>query len=447
MNRIRRAALAGVCVLATAVALAQGPGAADDERDPLLARWPKFATIARPAGALGKIARGELPFPLLAIAGEDLRDLRLVDAQGNRTPHVVETLRRTDAQAPIRIERRFDAGPRAGEKCFEASYELDLPSGAGHNEIEIRTAGADFRRRVEVLGSHRENFAEGQSILGKNTYVVRYATDGGPVEVRRFPYELKRFGYLKVRVYADVSTGEETPKLEEVVVRRTERSPGRYVEYPITLGSREPVSDGGVASSGFFLTLGPEARHCERITLTARTPPADRTVRLESAPPGHYRQTLGGVAMHWPPREPGQETLVVSFSEIRTTRLRLTVADYANEPFDFTSATGTMAAREIVFEPPAAENAWPLKLYVGHPEAAPANYDLASRLPPRAAGTPVVVASGLEANPAYVAPPPPFHERNPWASTAVLAAACAVLVGLLLPLARQTLATPAERTQ
>ena len=101
-----------------------------------------------------------------------------------------------------------------------------------------------------------------------------------------------------------------------------------------------------------------------------------------------------------------------------------------------------MAARDVYFEwPDLAKTPMPLKLFFGNDSAQDPHYDLEKRLPidfdPPAAA---VIIGQRQENPNYVPPERAFSERHPWAIYAVLAVACAVLAGLLVPLVRTAIA-------
>src|SRR5262249_50222412 len=132
--------------------------------------------------------------------------------------------------------------------------------------------------------------------------------------------------------------------------------------------------------------------------------------------------------------------------EVQTRALRLTVTDNRNPPLNLTGARATAAAREVVFARPAGGG--PLRLYFGQPRAPGARHDLsggpaaaAARGPPPRRAPPRAGAGlwPVEVTPDYRPPPKPWTERWPYLVDAVLAGASAVLVGILLVLARSSI--------
>ena len=124
--------------------------------------------------------------------------------------------------------------------------------------------------------------------------------------------------------------------------------------------------------------------------------------------------------------------MVLTFSEILSRRLRLTVADYRNKPLTLSSVRGIAAARQIVFERPDASKL-PLKLYFGNHEAETANYDFSRNLPDVLTADPGRASiSEPEASPEYVPPPVAFTERFPWLIYVALSIASLVLGAVTL---------------
>jgi hypothetical protein len=176
-----------------------------------------------------------------------------------------------------------------------------------------------------------------------------------------------------------------------------------------------------------------------RLTFTAAGDAVTRPFRLEiagtrNAPPSE----VPDAQWHWR-KEGGQLLLDITFTEVRASRLRLVVTDFANPPLDLQAVTYSAAARQVVFAPPPDKKLeGPLQLYFGNAEATPAAYDFERTLPAELTPAPVEVEVGdPQDNPEYVPPARPLGERLPWLIYVVLGAACLVLVALLGLLARQ----------
>jgi hypothetical protein len=131
---------------------------------------------------------------------------------------------------------------------------------------------------------------------------------------------------------------------------------------------------------------------------------------------------------------------VLTFSEVRSRRLRLTSADYRNKPLTLTSAKGSAPARQIVLQRSDATQ-FPMVLRFGNPEAESPNYDFARNLPEALPTTPVrAVLGAAEPNPAYVAPPMPFTERFPWFIYVALSSVSVALGAVVMNLSKAAIA-------
>jgi hypothetical protein len=434
--------LAMVGVLVALPTFAQDDKAGSDERDPALAQWRWFVPLERPKDDAGKYVAVELPGPVLGKSAQGLSDLRLVDAKGQRVPYVLRVERTTNIQANVQV-RRFNAGPDPNERYYQESYEVMAVEAPGYNEIEIRTGGSNFRRRVEVFAADDQTLSDASSLLPKESYVWRFQGDDRVAEKMRFHFDHRRNRYLRVRVYPDPARNEKPAPVGEVIVRRADKIVGKYITYPVQLEGPTFVRAGQGPGTAWFLKLGDEPTYCEEITLDVHGEGGvDRPTRIEHAELDQPRFDVGHVELRWrieKDKEP--KHLDLFFDEQFAQRLRLTITDFGNPAFQFgTKATGMMAARRIVFERPKAD-AWPMKLFFGNPEVTPPNYDLARRLPSKLEPEPALATIGVrEANPAYVPPPPKFSDEHPLAVYLLLGVACLVLAGLLLPLARQALA-------
>jgi hypothetical protein len=419
-----------------------------DESDPALTHWRYFAGLDLPKNVDPKTRYGviELTEPIIGRANADLSDLRLTSAEGVRIPYVLRVARTSSIQTPIPIERRFNAGPTAADRAFEESFEIQAPPLPGHNEIEIDTPGDDFRRLVQVFGANSADFEKAQTLLPPKTHLVRFTADGRTVLVNRFRYGNQTFRFLKIRVDADQYNGEGAPKIERVVVYQSRQTEGKYLTYPVTIGDTQGVQTPSGPGTAYQLTLGSDPTFCEKLSLRAEFErPPDRPFRLQIGGPGQIREDVAGVEWRW--RTNGDERFVdLTFPEVRANRVRLIVTDFANPPLRFSNAAGVMAARQVYFEwPDVAKTPLPLKLFFGNDAARPPRYDLEKQLPTTFDPPAAIVGIGArQDNVNYVTPARAFSERHPWAIYVVLATACAVMAGLLVPLAREAIAQSRE---
>ena len=367
-------------------------------------------------------------------ARADLGDLRLYDAQGREVPYALRVRRTRDEQQQLNA-REFNRQTNP-----DRSVEVRLDVGENpveHREIAIQTSGADFRRRVQLEGSD-----DGQNwgMLIEKGWLVHYRVQPQDVDIHKLAYAPSRYRYLRVRVFPDISTTGDAPKIASVAAYHIVRIPGEYVALPATLSGREPTPTPAGPGSKWPIDLGGEQVPCEKLTFEVADEDFVRPYMLEkragegvwaSISPGEWRRRTGSK------REP----LEIQFNEIAARRLRLLVTDNRNPPLNITGVQYTAPVREVVFAR-SEQLAGPLRLYVGNPKAEPPRYDFAANLPEVLAPVPQRIDRLGERmpNPDYRPEPKPFSERWPWLVYAVLATASVILLGMLAILARRAVA-------
>jgi hypothetical protein len=420
--------------------------------DTRFVNWQWMADIDLPKQEPGRYNAFIVPPEVFGKSQTDLADLRIGDASGNRVPYALRVLRTESKQQTVPIRRQFDAGPGPGGHEYQVSLELEDVAPPGYNEIIIDTPGSNFRRKVEVFGDNSDQFKDPRSLLPplgkeKDRYLVHFETESGIVDVRRFHFDYMQFRFLRVRVFADPTTGEDVPRITGVTVRRAVSVKGTYITRPAALGPAEFLRAQGSPGTAWYIDLG-DTVPCERLTFQVNGQQVDRPMRLYIANPDSPQQDLGKVNWEW--RKDGPATVLEgSFPEVIARRLRLVVTDYANEPLPLTSVQYTSCARQIVFALPADKGfVPPLGLYFGNPKVGAPHYDFEQRLPEPITPPPVDAAVGpVNPNPNYQPPPQSLSERMPWLVYLLLGLACLVLFGILTLLARRALARADAATE
>lgn len=421
--------------------------------------WAWREALQLPEAAPGALLALTVPPEVFDKALPDLSDLRLADADGKQIPYALRIRRAELQQVPVAVQTPFNRTSNAAGRYAELSLALKGDGPVQHNEVEVATAGTNFRRAVQVYGADSDQLDKAEKIADR--YVVRYEIEGKTIELRKLSYELSHYRYLKVRVHADPSGKEEAPTIERVTARRTTAVPGVSQTWAANLGAREAVpADGGPGSAWLLELPGRETVPWEQLQFDVQEDEFARPYRLEVADPdaprrvvarGDWRRGLGGRrppdAEGAPGDQPGagdgRRPLVIDLpGAVSARRLRLVLTDFANPPLTLTGARSVVAARQVLFALPRdGAVARPVWLYFGNARATPPHYDFARTLPAQV-GEParVGLAKQPERNPAYRPPPLPLSERWPWMVYLVLGAAALVLLVILTLLARQAVA-------
>ncbi len=432
-----------------------------------LSSWPFFVEVTPDTGAPG-IYDVVVPLEVMDKARPDLADLRLYDARNREIPYA------------LRIRREFNDRREIGASVFNkglvgstSEVSLDLGENPGeHNEVEIQTAGANFRRRVEVEGS---DSSKEWRTLETRGMLFSFESQNKAVESSRVTYPTSRYRFLRVRVLRDESTDDKAPEITGVKVMMSVHAKGELTTWGVYVPPYQLLRNQGAHASVWTIDLGARVP-CDRLTLEIEDASFSRPFQIESFDdPQNVRLIATGELT----RHIGKEAkpLVITFDEEEHARkLRLMVTDYSNPTLTITSIQASAPARHLVFElkePPAQL----LRLFFGNPNVTAPHYDFEKELPSRLAtepaspsgqpasgGGPIRNAIGgpirstvgepihstvgsVVTNPEYKPEPLPLTERVPWLIYFVLAASSMALAIILISLARTTLKTGPQQTE
>ncbi len=408
-------------VVVTGTAWAQTPRPPEP-----LTRWAYYKEVQPPRNALG-LLNFVLDRDVFTYARADQSDLRLYDANGREIPYVLQVRREMDTTQPF-AAREFNRG----EAGTVAEISEDLGEHAQQtNEVEIDTAGENFRRVVEVQGS-----ADGLqwSTLASGAYLFRFAASGRTVEQKSVEFPVSRYRYLRIRVDRDSLVDRGAPQIRQVLIRRAVKVRGEWTQFPGSLEARAADRAEARPASVWFVDFGGRVP-LDRLQMTMAVGAFSRPFTLEAAddPSTPYLMASGTLARS---EENASQSLTIDFAEHFARRVKLSVIDDRNAPLTMYSVTGECPAREVVFEAGAAS---PVRAYYGNGAAIAPRYDLAARLrfQTQASGLRVVLGQQRE-NPEYRPLERPFSERAPWAVYLVLAVAVVALGWILMGLVRES---------
>jgi hypothetical protein len=419
--------------VAPRAAAAALPGAAGEAAESLSA-WPWRYEVQLPKPGVPGRAAIILPVSVFDQARRDLGDLRLYDGQGREVPYALRVRSARDEHQQLAVHE-FNRQTNA-DRSVEVSLDLG-GSPAEHQEVEVQTAGSDFRRRVVLEGS--DNRRDWGVLVGEG-WVVSFHVDGRDIDIRRLHYPAGRFRYVRVRVYPDLGKPDDAPKIVSAGVYHTVREPGEYVTRPAVLQPREAVPAPGGPGSAWILDLGGRHVPCEKLLLEIDGGEFVRPYQVEELPEGEgLRQVVAGGELRRVAGEARKPIEVPLGREVQSRRLRLVVTDHHNPPLAIHDARYTAAARQVVFER-GKDLVQPLRLYVGSPAAEPPHYDFAGTLPAVLAPPPAAAdLDPAEPNPIFQPEPKPWTERWPWLVYVVLGVAGVSLLAMLGGLARSAI--------
>ena len=435
---LRTDLFASILLPLSGVVFGQSAGGGDEVVAELQVRWQYF----RPIEIRGTVGTGLvdviLPPGVFTHARFDLGDLRVYDAANHPVPYALRE-RRPDYRRVSFPAEEFNRTEGAGNS-IEVTLEIKQ-EGLVHNEVEVKTPGTDFRRRVELEGSD-DNKTWGTLTT---TNLIRFHRGAGRINGSTITYPPSRFRYLRVRVFPDPSVDEGRVSIESVEVIHKVEIPGELLTLEAKLGDRQPIRTGGGPGSAWVIDLGGDKVPCERIEVVVDDAEFVRDIHIEVGGPAGSRQRFRRVGLIlgnvWRRREgEPRKPMIATFAEIRASRLKLVVTDHQNEPLRIRSVKFSSAARQVVLAGSVeADVGW--RLFFGNPDATAPNYDFARNLPDRLDPAPARATLAAEVtNPSFVPPPKPLTERWPWLIYIVLGCVSLVLGVIILSLARSAIA-------
>jgi hypothetical protein len=433
------------CVLLPALTLCAAEPAGDpaDSARPrpageALTAWEWKTELPLPPDLKSRWADFLVPPAILDKARQDLADLRLRDQKGQEGPYALRIRR------PVNNRQPLAATVAQQGRAADRSWSVTLDLGAErpeHNEVAIDSNGRpDFIRKVTLEASDKP---DGDWLsLRSPVELIHLVAGDQKMDVRRFTYPASHARYVRVKVAPGPTLagtkGDDAPEVTQVTVFHAVQVPGVEQPLPASLGYRENVNAGGGPGSAWNIELGGLRLPVDRVTLNASDDAFVRSWRLEVAERGEWPDVLAGG--EWL-RRGGEEKKPLEIRlerEVLARRLRFVVTDFRNTPLSLTGVACSVAARELLFAPAGVVG--PLSVYYGDPRAAAPGYDFAHLLPQVLSPPPQRVEwAQVEPvkNPEYRPAPLPLSERLPWLVYVVLGLAGALLLLLLLSLARQ----------
>ena len=394
-----------------------------------LSLWPYYVEVKPDNNSLG-LYDLIVPLHVFDKSGAELGDLRLFDSSNREIPYAIRIRREVDEVEEFEgsLFNHGQAGA-ASEVSVDLGEEPDE-----HNEVEIETSGANFRRQVTIEGSDN---GRGWRVLNNNGVLFSFTSENNSVDSKRVSYPASRYRFLRVRVQRDSLTDNRAPQITAVKAMMAVREQGQLSSWSVFVPSYQLERNQGAHASVWTLDLGARAP-CDRLTLEIDDESFSRPFQVESLDdPQNVRLIASGTLT----RHSGDEKkpLVIVFDEEGNVRkLRLQITDYSNPTLTITAIQASAPARQLVYElkDPASQ---PLRLYFGNASVPAPHYDFENELKSKRSSEPGhSTYGGATINPEYKPEPRPLTERVPWLIYLVLAVSSIALAYILFSLARKT---------
>src|SRR5215216_2349247 len=213
-----------------------------------LSLWPYYVEVM-PQRIDGQLYDVVVPLPVMDKARADLADLRLFDSTNREIPYAIRIRRDVDEKREIPT-RLFNYG-FAGPSTSEVSVDLGEAPGE-HNEIEIETNGANFRRQVAIEGS--DSGREWRT-LSNDGVIFSFVSQNNVAESQRVSYPMSRYRYLRVKVSRDPMTDDQTPLVTSVKVMMAVRQKGWLSTWDVPVPSYQLQRNQGAHATVWTLDL------------------------------------------------------------------------------------------------------------------------------------------------------------------------------------------------
>jgi hypothetical protein len=389
-------------------------------RPETLSAWPYYKELSSRGGP----AEFMLDREVLDKARTDQADLRLYDNGGREIPYALRIRRDVDTHS-LFTSREFNRaveGAAAVVSCDLGAQPLE------HNEAQISTGGANFRRLAEVDGS-----SDGAQwvTLASQAILFRFTAGGRTVEQNAVSYPVSRYRYLRVRVERDPQVDRAAPEIASLSVVRSIQAKGETTSFEGLLEGREAEPAGGRPASIWRIDLqGRIPLQSLTVNLGERTFSRPFQLDIVDDPQSPVLLASGDLTRT---DENAAAPARIDFGERFARRLKLTLTDDRNPPLALEGVTALSAERQVIFQASSGT----IRLYYGNPKGIAPHYEVAGPTPADREPARGHLALGPErSNPVYRPEPKPWSERSPWLVYAVLIGACAALAAILLNLAK-----------
>ena len=422
--RARPGLKATAVLVAVVSALALGATVALADFSPSEWRFVKPITLPaelRGPGLVEVVLDGEV----FSRAAGGLTDLRIIAENDDEVPYQLVVARGERERVSVPATIRDQGYVRGEYTTFTAEVSSD---GALHNEIDIATPSENFQRAVTVEASG--DGVEWTAIAEQEIFGFEVRGRGVVARDTRVGYPESTARYLRVRI-ADGPEG--AVEASGAAVFFTKEVPAREVEWPVSISNVGDETDG--RATRVLVDLGAGGLPSHRLEIGVSDVNFYREVDLQSSADGTEWSALGprsAIFAYDTPKFVGSN-LSISFPEITSRFIGITIYHEDNPPFDIESVGVHGIQRTLVF---SADPDRSYGLYYGNTEARSPSYDIGRVLPYLETDSlPEARLGEQAANPRFAAelpPPEPLSERLPWLLPSVVGLAAVVVAALLV---------------
>lgn len=335
------------------------PETAAADFDPV--HWRFYKPVEVTAATGGAYFRLSIDGETFHRSQASLADLRLIDQQGREVPFALFEERETTTEE-IYAPKIFNKAvlPRR-----YSTLTLDLEKEVANNTLTLKTKSQNFKRRVEVAGSH-----DGKQwfVLKDDAYIFDFSGEQ-KVQLTTVKYPENRYRYLQVKVW---NGGEPPLQLEGASLSFVTTTTPARVTRPSTILSRE--EDPKLKASVCVLDLGYQNLPSDLLTIETPEENFSRLVEVQGsndlkswqnqAQSEFYRFRTARYAV---------EKKTLRFPEGRHRYLKVVVYNHDDPPLKLTGFEVRGIEKRIIFR---LEPGRQCALHYGNPAAHAPRYDI-----------------------------------------------------------------------
>src|SRR5690349_16764738 len=309
--------------------------------DSTLSAWPFIAEVSLTPAKSGLYEFG-VPLQVMDKARDDLADLRLYDAAGREIPYAVRVRREIDDAQPVagRIFNQAAVG-----NSSEVSVDLGESPGE-HNEVEIETAGTNFRRTATVEGS---DTGADWKVLKTGEVIFSFTSINHTAQSGRVSYPTSRYRFLRARVGPDERVDKEPPAITSVRVWLAQREKGATVTWQVGVPAYQLQRHDGAPASSWTIDLGGRVP-VDHLLLMTDDQSFSRPFHVEAVDDPQNPRVVASGELTKSAGDRNQVTTIIFDSEEHARKLRLITDDYNNPPLSISSIQASAPLRELYFE-------------------------------------------------------------------------------------------------
>jgi hypothetical protein len=364
---------------------------------------------------------------VFAEASPGLADLRIISGGNEEVPYKLEVSQAERERTSFAVSLRDKGYIPGSYNIFTADLGQE---GILHNEIEIRTTSANFRRTATAETSSDE--INWMKVSEQIIYDFTVKERGFTTRDTRVRYPESTARYVRVKI---ADGGEGPLEITGATVFFVKETQAKEILWPSTI--LYIIQDSSQRTTNVEVDLGTPGIPSYRLTTDVPDINFYREISLQTSTDREQWSTVlprADIYAFDTPKFVGK-SLGITYPETAARYLRLVIHDEDSPPLTVQEVNVWGLRRRLVFTTDPQQS---YQLYYGNAEANQPSYDIERIFPYLVTENLPEASLGPQTdNPDFVAKKPPVSERFPWLFPTVIAVAVIIVALLLVGIFRQ----------